>query len=214
MAPIISVKKTDRGVAARDNRLFMDGVLQRIQTGCPWRDFPGRFGKLNGVSSVFGILRTEAFSNAFSMRCRMTRTAKTCLLTARLRRARRGRAIESETFKTLKSRDVCSFERNFGHGSNHLPDVFGSPAMSAFPVDRVRQGCRGMFRALRHRERNLYLRDGPRSPLRRFAFTDRETLHLTLSGEFTLTLVGNRPWTHRRGARITRPNSASPFAKP
>jgi len=32
------------GVTARDNRLFVDAVLYRYCTGCPWRDLPERFG--------------------------------------------------------------------------------------------------------------------------------------------------------------------------
>ena len=35
MAPLISGKKSDRGVTARDNRLFVEGVLWRVRTGCP-----------------------------------------------------------------------------------------------------------------------------------------------------------------------------------
>ena len=53
-----------------------------------------------------------------------------------MRCARRRWAIENETFKTLKSGDVHSFERNCGHGNNHLRDVFGLLAMPAFPVDQ------------------------------------------------------------------------------
>ncbi|MCY4207898.1 MAG: transposase, partial [Roseovarius sp.] len=52
MAPV-SGRKSDRGVAARDNRLFVEGVLRRVRTGCPWRDLPARFGKWNGVFQRF-----------------------------------------------------------------------------------------------------------------------------------------------------------------
>ena len=70
-----------------------------------------------------------------------------------MRCARRRWAIENETFKTLKSGDVHSFEHNYGHGDNHLRDVFGLLAMPAFPVDQIQRHCRGPFgRALKHRE--------------------------------------------------------------
>lgn len=32
------------GVTARDNRLFVEGVLFRYRAGIPWRDLPKRFG--------------------------------------------------------------------------------------------------------------------------------------------------------------------------
>lgn len=37
-------KSTDRGVTARDNRLFLEAVLWRVRTGLPWRDRPAEFG--------------------------------------------------------------------------------------------------------------------------------------------------------------------------
>ena len=53
MESVMSGGKGDRGVAARDNRPFLEGVLRRIRTGCPWRDLPPRFGKRNGVFQRF-----------------------------------------------------------------------------------------------------------------------------------------------------------------
>ena len=53
------------------------------------------------------------------------------------RRARRHRAIENETFKTLKSGDMQGFERNCGHDGNHPRDVFGSPCR---PFRSTRRG--------------------------------------------------------------------------
>jgi transposase len=32
------------GVTAKDNRLFVEGVLYRYRAGIPWRDLPERFG--------------------------------------------------------------------------------------------------------------------------------------------------------------------------
>ena len=42
-------KATDRGVTARDNRLFVDAVLWIVRTGYPWRDLPPGFGAWNSV---------------------------------------------------------------------------------------------------------------------------------------------------------------------
>ena len=37
-------KVGDRGVTAKDNRLFVEAVLYRYRAGVPWRDLPERFG--------------------------------------------------------------------------------------------------------------------------------------------------------------------------
>jgi transposase len=39
------------GVTAKDNRLFVEGVLYRYRAGIPWRDLPGRFGDFRVVHS-------------------------------------------------------------------------------------------------------------------------------------------------------------------
>lgn len=55
-------KATDRGVTARDNRLFPEAVLWRVRTGLPWRDLPGDFGNWN---SVFQRVRRWAAAGVF-----------------------------------------------------------------------------------------------------------------------------------------------------
>ncbi len=67
--PLLPGKATDPGVAAADNRLFVEVVLQRIWTGAPQHDFPPRFGKQDSVYrrlprwSLSGVFNTlfEAF---------------------------------------------------------------------------------------------------------------------------------------------------------
>ena len=67
MAPLISGKKGDRGVTAGDNRLFIEGVLWRVRTGCPWRDLPARFGKWNSVFQRFWRLaKRDVFKRVFN----------------------------------------------------------------------------------------------------------------------------------------------------
>ena len=55
-------KATDRGVTARDNRMFLEAVLWRVRTGLPWRDLPGDFGNWN---SVFQRFRRWAVAGVF-----------------------------------------------------------------------------------------------------------------------------------------------------
>ena len=41
------------GVTAKDNRLFVEAVLDRYRTGIPWRDPPERFGDFRVVHTRF-----------------------------------------------------------------------------------------------------------------------------------------------------------------
>lgn len=49
VAPLLPGKPSDPGVTARDNRLFLEGVLWIARTGSPWRDMPEAFGNWNSV---------------------------------------------------------------------------------------------------------------------------------------------------------------------
>ena len=40
IAPLLPGKKTDCGVTAKDNRLFLEAILWIVRTGAPWRDLP------------------------------------------------------------------------------------------------------------------------------------------------------------------------------
>src|SRR5256886_15809749 len=42
------------GGTAEDNRLFVEAVLYRFRTGCPWRDLTERFGYWKAVHQRFG----------------------------------------------------------------------------------------------------------------------------------------------------------------
>ncbi len=42
------------GVAAKNNRLFVEAVLYRYRAGLPWRDLPERFGGWKKVPTRFG----------------------------------------------------------------------------------------------------------------------------------------------------------------
>ncbi len=53
ISPHLPGKATDCGVTARDNLLFLEGVLWRVRTGSPWRDLPVIFGKWNSVFQRF-----------------------------------------------------------------------------------------------------------------------------------------------------------------
>ncbi len=43
----------DRGVTAKDNRLFLEAVLWKVRVGGPWRDLPPGFGAWNSIFRRF-----------------------------------------------------------------------------------------------------------------------------------------------------------------
>ncbi|MEJ2743825.1 MAG: IS5 family transposase, partial [Gammaproteobacteria bacterium] len=45
--------KSDPGVTAANNRLFVDAILYRYRTGVPWRDLPPHFGDFRVIHTRF-----------------------------------------------------------------------------------------------------------------------------------------------------------------
>src|SRR3954471_2605134 len=77
IASLLPGKASDRGVTAKDNRLFLEAVLLRIRTGLPWRDLPSEFGNWNSVFQRFRRWVGRACSNASSSGCPASRTLNT-----------------------------------------------------------------------------------------------------------------------------------------
>src|SRR4051794_15503892 len=63
-------KKSDRGVTAKDNRLFLEAVLWRARAGLPWRDLPAEFGNWNNVFKRFRRWVRGMVFSASSRPCR------------------------------------------------------------------------------------------------------------------------------------------------
>ena len=53
VASLLPGKASDRGVTAKDNRLFLEAVLWRVRTGLPWRDLPSEFSNWNSIFQRF-----------------------------------------------------------------------------------------------------------------------------------------------------------------
>ena len=62
MAPLLPGKVIDRGVTAKDNRMFLEALFWKVRTGSPWRNLPDRFGKWN---SQFRRFRRWCTSGVF-----------------------------------------------------------------------------------------------------------------------------------------------------
>ena len=50
---LVPGKASDRAVAAKDNRLFIEAVLWIARTGSPWRDLPPALGNWHATSTRF-----------------------------------------------------------------------------------------------------------------------------------------------------------------
>src|SRR5258707_10173668 len=56
------------GGTAEDNRLFVEAVLYRFRTGCPWRDLPERFGYWKSIHQRFSRwAKNGVFERIFKM---------------------------------------------------------------------------------------------------------------------------------------------------
>lgn len=53
IAGLLPGKKGDRGRTAKDNRIFVDGVLWVLRSGGRWSDLPERYGKWKSVHQRF-----------------------------------------------------------------------------------------------------------------------------------------------------------------
>ncbi len=51
--PLVPGTVRDRGVTAKDTRLFLEAVLWRVRVGAPWRDLPPGFGAWNSIFRRF-----------------------------------------------------------------------------------------------------------------------------------------------------------------
>ncbi len=110
-----------------------------------------------------------------------------------LARAARSRwKIENETFNTLKN--VQYLEHNFGHGTQHLSDIFAALMLLAFLIDQVLEmACPIMKRIFA----KCYIRTATwghlRSSLCAVAFRNRQELYGHALGIYTAYLPTTRP---------------------
>jgi len=66
MEPLCLGKTTDPGRSGGDNRLFLEAVLWKARTGCPWRDLPEELGDWNTVFKRFDYWsKAGAFERIF-----------------------------------------------------------------------------------------------------------------------------------------------------
>ncbi|MBS1092967.1 transposase [Gluconobacter sp. Dm-74] len=49
IGPLLPPERSRLARPAGDNRLFLNGMLHVLRTGCPWRDMHERYGKWNSV---------------------------------------------------------------------------------------------------------------------------------------------------------------------
>ena len=68
IADLLPGKKSDCGVTAGNNRLFIEAVLWIARTGSPWRDLPEEFGYWHRVYVRYNRWsKKSVWSNVFDM---------------------------------------------------------------------------------------------------------------------------------------------------
>jgi transposase len=57
LAPFFPPRPRQRGGQWKDDRIILNGIFWRLNTGAPWRDLPSRYGKWKTVHDRFSKLR-------------------------------------------------------------------------------------------------------------------------------------------------------------
>jgi len=57
LKPHLLGSRGNPGRRGHDNRLFLNAVLWKLRTGCPWRDIPPQYGNWNSVWRRFKTWR-------------------------------------------------------------------------------------------------------------------------------------------------------------
>ena len=96
--------------------------------------------------------------------------------------ANRRWAIENETFKTLKDRDIYNFEHNYGHGKKNLAVVLPMLAMLSLLIDQTQQHCCSLVqKALKYQKRKLYFWEKMNRLFLEYRIRDWRTFYLAMS---------------------------------
>ena len=99
-----------------------------------------------------------------------------------MRAGRRRWAIENETFKTLKDRDIYNFEHNYGHGKKNLAVVLPMLAMLSLLIDQTQQHCCSLVqKALKYQKRKLYFWEKMNRLFLEYRIRDWRTFYLAMS---------------------------------
>ena len=59
LAPLFPPHPRRRGGPWKDDRLMLNGIFWRLNTGAPWRDLPERYGPWQTVYDRFNKMRTS-----------------------------------------------------------------------------------------------------------------------------------------------------------
>ncbi len=89
--------------------------------------------------------------------------------------------VENEVYNTPGNHGY-KFEHNFGHGRQHLSDLFATLTMPTFLIDQIQAWCGALFKAMHRRagsNRALWAR--LRSKFLEFHIADRETCYRAIA---------------------------------
>ena len=71
LAPLFPRRPHKRGGQWRDDRIILNGIFWRLNTGAPWRDLPRRYGPWQTVYDRFHKMRKSGLLDRIIQRLQM-----------------------------------------------------------------------------------------------------------------------------------------------
>jgi transposase len=132
MAPLIIGRPDQKGSTGRDNRMFVEGVLWIVRTGCPWRDLPEAFGDWNSVFRRFSRWSLKGVCGGLSTKIHMAVRGLGCPVRFTLTAGQKGDAPQAAALLEGLSAEVVMADT--AYDADHLRQAIAAKgALAVIP---------------------------------------------------------------------------------